>query len=278
MIEFLQEAFSYGFMRNALLAGLLLSIASGVAGTLLVLNKLVFLSGGIAHASYGGVGLAYYFGLDPLMGALLFSLFSSMSMGIVQRRVKAQSDTLIGVMWAIGMAIGILFISLTPGYKNNMMSFLFGSILAVSRMDLLMMAVVAGLACLFTWAFYRPLLAISFDETFADVRNVAVETIYLLMLLIIGLSVVVAMRAVGLILVIAMLSIPPSIASLFLRDMRTIMLVSTVLSMSLSTAGLLISYASGLQSGPVIILLTALAYGLALGLKAILRTKPLSKA
>ncbi|MEX1092288.1 MAG: metal ABC transporter permease, partial [Acidimicrobiia bacterium] len=126
MTEFLQ----YEFMRNALLAGLLAAVATGVVGSLVVVNRVVFISGGIAHAAYGGVGLALFFSLDPLLGAMFFGLAVALSMGAVQRRSRQRVDTLIGVMWAVGMAIGVVFVDLTPGYKADLMSFLFGSILA----------------------------------------------------------------------------------------------------------------------------------------------------
>lgn len=263
MIDYFANLFSFEFMRNALLAGMLVSVACGIVGALVVLNRIVFISGGIAHASYGGVGLAYYFGQDPMLGAILFSIFSSLAMGLVHRKTRARSDTIIGVMWAIGMAIGIIFISLTPGYKSNLMSFLFGSILAVSTADLWLMAAIAILSVAFVALAYRALLAISFDEDFAAVRNVAVTPLYLLMIVLIGLAVVVSMRVVGLIMIIALLTIPAAIANLFFKDMRIIMVVGVSLSMIFSTAGLIISYALNLQTGAVIILTAGLAYLLA---------------
>jgi len=263
MIQFISTLWSYAFMRNALMAGLLVSVACGIIGTLVVLNRIVFISGGIAHAAYGGVGMAYYFGVDPVLGAVAFSLLSSLTMGLVHRKEGQRADTIIGVMWAIGMAIGIVFLSLSPGYKADLMSYLFGSILAVSALDLWLMVGIALLALLFVLFFYRQLLALSFDQTFATVRNIPVGPLYLAMITLIGLTVVIAMRVVGLIMVIALLTIPPAIANLYLKDMRTIMGVSAVLSMLFCTAGLVISYALNLPSGAVIILVAGLAYVLA---------------
>jgi zinc transport system permease protein len=270
MIQFLTSLWSYTFMRNALLAGVLVSIACGIIGTLVVLNRIVFISGGIAHAAYGGVGIAYYLGMDPVLGAVGFSLLSSLAMGLVHRKEGQRADTIIGVMWAIGMAIGIIFLSLSPGYKADLMSYLFGSILAVSTMDLWLMAGIALLSLAFTLLFYRQLLALSFDQTFATVRNVPVGPLYLAMITLIGLTVVIAMRVVGLIMVIALLTIPPAIANLYLKDMRAIMGLSAALSMLFCTIGLIISYVLNLPSGAVIILVAGLAYVLAAFIRSLL--------
>jgi zinc transport system permease protein len=270
MIQFLSTLWSYGFMRNALLAGVLVSIACGIIGTLVVLNRIVFISGGIAHAAYGGVGIAYFFGADPVLGAVGFSLLSSLAMGLVHRKEGQRADTIIGVMWAIGMAIGIIFLSLSPGYKADLMSYLFGSILAVSTMDLWLMAGIAVLSLAFMLLFYRQLLALSFDQTFATVRNVPVGPLYLTMITLIGLTVVIAMRVVGLIMVIALLTIPPAIANLYLKDMRAIMALSAALSMLFCTVGLIISYVLNFPSGAVIILVAGLAYVLAALIRSLL--------
>ena len=275
MIEALQSLLAYDFMRNALYASLLVGIVCGLVGTLVVLNRIVFLGGGIAHAAYGGIGLTYYFGQDPLLGAILFSILSALGMGVVHLRTKTRSDTLIGVMWSIGMAVGIIFVSLTPGFKADLMSYLFGSLLAVSAGDLRVMALVALLVGAFVVIFFRSLQAISYDEVFSTVRNVPVSALYLLMLVMIGLTVVAAMRVVGLIMVIAMLTIPPAVAGLFLKDMKGMMLLSIGLSWLFSALGLLVSFALNLQAGSVIILVAALSYLAAAGIKK-MTTRPMA--
>ncbi|MEL7645111.1 MAG: metal ABC transporter permease [Anaerolineaceae bacterium] len=269
MINFLREVLSYEFMRNALLAGVIVSAACGVIGTLVVLNRIVFISGGIAHAAYGGVGIAYFLNLNPLWGAVGFSLLSSLAMGYVYRKEKARADTIIGVMWALGMALGIIFVGLSPGYKADLMSYLFGSILAVSTGDLWLMLVIAVVVLAFVLVFYRLLLAISYDETFSTVRNIPVGELSMAMIVLIGLTVVITMRVVGLILVIALLTIPPAIASLFMHEMRGIMILSTGLSLLFTISGLLISYALNLPSGAVIILVASLAYAAAAAFRQI---------
>lgn len=270
MFNTLAEIFSYEFMQNALLAGVLVSLVSGIIGTLVVLNRMVGISGGIAHAAYGGVGIASYFGFDPVLGAVLFSLLSSVTMGVAHRKLRERSDTMIGVMWAVGMATGIIFVSLTPGYRANLMSYLFGSILAVSKQDIWWMAGIALATVLFVALFYRQLLAISFDEEFAIVRNLPVTVLSVLLLIMTGLTVVVAMRVVGLIMVIALLTIPSAIASMFFKDMRMIMLVAVGLGVVFISAGLVISFLSNLPSAAVIILLAGLVYFLAFVIKRIL--------
>lgn len=270
MIDLLRNMFSYDFMRNALFASLLVGVACGLIGTLVVLNRIVFLGGGIAHAAYGGIGLAYYFGQDPMLGAILFSILSALGMGLVHLRTKARSDTLIGVMWSIGMAIGIIFVSLTPGFKADLMSYLFGSLLAVSGSDLQIMALIAALVIVFVVLLYRSLQAISFDETFSTIRNLPVAALYLVMLVMIGLTVVVAMRIVGLIMVIAMLTIPPATANLFLKDMKGMMLLSIGLGWLFSIIGLILSFALNLQAGSIIILVAALSYLAAAAVKKLI--------
>ncbi|MFM7578873.1 MAG: metal ABC transporter permease, partial [Microcystaceae cyanobacterium] len=154
------EALQFEFMRNALLAGILVSLSCGIIGSLVVVNRMVFISGGVAHAAYGGIGIAYFLRQNPVVGAIVFSIFSAMGMGWLQRRMKERADTLIGVLWAVGMAIGIIFLDLTPGYKTDLMSYLFGSILAVPQGDLWLMAAIDVMIMGFVIGFYKPLLAL----------------------------------------------------------------------------------------------------------------------
>jgi zinc transport system permease protein len=256
------EALQFDFMRNALLAGILVSISCGIIGTLVVVNRIVFISGGIAHAAYGGIGISYFFKFSPVLGAILFIIFSAMGMGMLQRRLRERADTLIGVMWAMGMAIGIIFIDLTPGYKADLMSYLFGSILAVPRADLWGMVLIDGLILGFVILFYKELLAISFDETFATIRNLPVELIYLLLMAAIALTVGMMMKMVGLIMVIALLTIPAAISGQLVKDMRAMMAIASLLGMVFTTTGLWLSYSLNLTSGATIILVAGIAYAL----------------
>ena len=158
------EALQLEFMRNAILSGLLASIMCGMIGTLVVVNRIVFISGGIAHAAYGGVGLAFFFGLSPFLGILGFSLLVSLILAVVTLKAKQRADTIIGVLWAVGMALGVILLDLTPGYNVDVMSYLFGSILTVSTSDLWLMLALNGLVSLTVGFFYHDLMALSYDE------------------------------------------------------------------------------------------------------------------
>lgn len=267
MIDAVLEALQFVFMRNALLTGLLVSVACGVIGTFVVVKRIVFVSGGIAHAAYGGIGLGYFLGLDPVLGAVVFSLAAGLGMGAVQRRTGERADTLIGVMWAIGMATGIILVDLSPGYKADLLSYLFGSILAVPTSDLMVMVVLDVLIVGAVLVFYKELLAISFDEVFATVENVPVGAMYLVLMGLVALTVVMLMRVVGLILVIAMLTIPAAIAGRLVKGMKHMMILASGLGMFFMTAGLWLSYFLNLTSGATIILLAGLGYLVSLGLQ-----------
>ena len=260
----MSELLSYGFMRNALAAAVLISLACGIIGTLVVLKRMVFISGGVAHTAYGGVGLAFYLGVNPVLGAVTFSLMASLLMGAIQRRTRQRPDTLIGVMWAIGMAIGILFTDLTPGYKGDLMSYLFGSILAVTTADLWMMLIVDILVIAVVVLLYKEFQAAAFDENFARVRNLPVDLLYTILITMIGLAVVMLMRIVCLIMIIALLTVPAAISSLFLKHMHKIMWMATALSLIFTIGGLLLSYYFNLTSGATIILFSGCAYLMAL--------------
>jgi zinc transport system permease protein len=271
MIRSLSEALQFTFMRNALMAGVLVSIACGIIGAFVVVNRIVFISGGIAHAAYGGIGLGYFFKFNPVLGAIVFSVASALGMGAVYRKTRQRADTIIGVMWSIGMAIGIILVDLTEGYKTDLMSYLFGSILAVPSNDLWLMLlldlVIIGLVALF----YKELLAISFDETFATVVNVPADTIYLILLCLIALTVVMLMRVVGLIMVIALLTIPAAISGQFVKDMKKMMALASILGIAFTMTGLWLSYFLNLTSGATIILVSGLAYLLSFALTPMVR-------
>ena len=254
------EALQFEFMQNALMAGLLASIACGVIGTLVVVNRIVFISGGIAHAAYGGIGFAFFFGLPYMIGTSLFSLLAAMLMAGLTLKNRHRSDTVIGVLWAVGMASGVIFLDLTPGYNTDLMSYLFGSILAVPGSDIWAMLVL-NMAVLFIVAyFYYDLLAMSYDEEFARVRGVPVKFLYFLLLGMIALAVVMIIRVVGLILVIALMTIPPYIAEKYSTSLVRMMLISTLLSAVFTIIGLWLSYVFNLTSGATIIMVGGTAF------------------
>ena len=269
------EALQFDFMKNALAAGVLTSVICGVVGTLVVVNRIVFISGGIAHAAYGGIGLAFYLGIPPALGATLFSLAVSMLMGVASVKSKERADTIIGVMWAIGMALGIILIELSPGYSVDLMSYLFGSILSVPRLDIWYMCGLALGVIVIIALFYREFIAMSYDEEFAAVAGVPVRLLYFTLLGLISLSVVMIIRVVGLILVIALLTIPPYIAEKYVKSLGRMMIVASCLGILFTLTGLWVSYLYNLTSGATIIMVGGVGFFLSLGLDAITtRMKP----
>jgi len=263
------EALQLEFMRNALAAGLLVSLVCGVLGTLVVVNRIVFISGGIAHAAYGGIGLALYFGVSPALGATLFSVAISMVMGVTSIKSKERADAIIGVMWALGMALGIIFTELTPGYNVDLMSYLFGSILSVPGSDIWYMLCLNLIVLLFVFYFYKELVAMSYDEEFSFVVGIPVRALYFALLGLISLSVVMIIRVVGLILVIALLTIPPFIAEKYTGSLSKMMVLAVLLSMMFTVAGLWVSYQFNLASGATIIMVAGFGFFLSLGIDAV---------
>jgi len=267
LIIMIEAIFKFEFLQNALGAGVLVSIACGIIGTFVVINRIVFISGGIAHAAYGGIGLGYFFQFSPVIGAIAFSLLSALGMGLVERKTKQRADTLIGVMWAIGMAIGIILIDLSKGYKVGLESYLFGSILTVPRQDLIIMLILNLMIGALVFIFYKELVAISFDPVFATTRNLPVDLLYLMLMGMIALTVVMVMQVVGLILVIALLTIPSAIAENFAKDIQQMMIISSILGIIFTTIGIALSYYFNLTSGATIILVAGSAYLLSLGIQ-----------
>ena len=256
------EALSYGFIQHALIAGVLVSLASGIIGSLIVVNRMVFLAGGIAHASYGGIGLAVFLGLPIFFGASLFAVGAALLVSVLTLRKRERIDTFIGLIWAVGMAIGVILIDITPGYNVDMMSYLFGSILAVSSQDLYFMGVLLGVIILVMTFWYRDILAVSYDSEYAALRGVHVRFFYTLILILSALTVVIAIKVVGLILVIAMLTIPVYIAEKLSNSLAQMMLYSGLIAALFTLIGLAVSYTYNLTSGASIIIISALGLGI----------------
>jgi zinc transport system permease protein len=251
------EALQFEFMQNALMAGLLASLICGIMGTLVIVNRLVFLSGGIAHAAYGGIGLAFFFGWPYLLGTIGFSLIMALFMATV-------------TLWAVGMALGIILIDLTPGYHVDLMSYLFGSILTVPDSDIwLMLGVAVTIICVVTY-FYNDYLALSYDEEFAQIRGVHVKGLYFVLIALLAVAVVMIIRVVGLILVIALLTIPPYIVEKYSRSLFKMMVFSCLLSAIFTVTGLWISFALNLTSGASIILVAGTGFLISLAIERII--------
>ncbi|WP_156197054.1 metal ABC transporter permease [Labilibaculum euxinus] len=247
------ELFQYNFFLNAVGAAILASISCGIIGSYIVARRIVFISGGITHASFGGIGLAWYLGLNPVFGAAVFGVLSALGIEWISKKTDVRQDSVIGILWAFGMALGILFIYMTPGYAPNLMSFLFGNILTVGALDLYLLL---GL-CVFTIAVFffllRPILFVAFDEEFARTQKAPVQFLNYLLISLVALAIVLNIRVVGIILVISFLTIPQTIANMFTNDFKKMIFGSIAFGILGSFIGLLVSYRINAPSGATII-------------------------
>ncbi len=262
------DALDFPFFQRALAAGLLASVAGGIIGTYVTVRRMVSVSGGLSHAAFGGVGLGYFFGFNPMMGALGFGLLSGLGVGLAYRRLGSGLDTLIAMVWAVGMALGMIFIAMTPGYAPDLTSYLFGSLVLVSKDYLYLIAGVDVVILVAVALLFDHFRVIAFDEEFAQVVGEPVEGLFLTLMALIALAVVSLIRVVGVILVIALLSLPAAIAQQWSVDLKKMMVLAVLVSALCTTAGLFLSFwlsnAWGLDvpTGPLIVLLTAALYGL----------------
>lgn len=255
------ELFQYEFMKNAIIAAILASVVCGIIGTYIVVKKIVFISGGISHASFGGVGLGYLIGINPLITAIPFAVLSAVGVGIINRKTKINEDSVIGIIWSVGMALGLIFISLKQGYAPDLFSYLFGSILTVTHYDLILMLVLDVIIITIVSLFYKEFLTISFDEEYSTVVGIPTDALYLLLLSIIALSIIVLIRIAGIILVMALLTIPILINKQFVRDnLRNLMISSSIVCAILVIIGLLVSYAFDLIPGATIVLVQSIVF------------------
>ncbi|MFO7710878.1 MAG: metal ABC transporter permease [Candidatus Woesearchaeota archaeon] len=253
------ELFQFEFIRNAFLAAILISIACGIVGTYVVIRRIVFISGGIAHAAFGGIGLGILLGINPLVTAIPFSLSTAVGIGTLSRNSKLTEDSLIGILWSLGMALGILFIGLTPGYTPDLFSYLFGSILTVTTNELILMAVLDLLIVALVIYFFKELTAISFDEEFSRIAGIPTRALYILLLCLVSLSIILLIKIVGIILVMALLTFPTVLSRQFINRLKPLMITSTIVAVTATLIGLLLSYFFDLPSGATIVLfLTAL--------------------
>ena len=257
MIETLLDSLSYPFIQHAIIAGILVSIITAIIGTLIVVNRMVFLAAGIAHSAYGGIGIAIYFGIPVLLSTTLFTVIMTLIIAYLSYVHKDRIDTLIGLIWALGMSIGIVFVDMTPGYQAGFMSWLFGSILAVNDQDIYFMCVLLLLIIAIVVKFYRTILSISYDKEYAKIKGINVGAFHTLILLLCALSTVIAIKVVGIILVIALLSIPIYIAEKLSSSLAIMMVIATLLSSAFTLTGLVISYIYNISSGATIILVSA---------------------
>lgn len=248
---------AFDFIRHALFAGLLASVLCGVVGTFVVVKRLVFISGGVSHAAFGGLGICHYFGVDYRWGAGAVAIASALSLVGAGHGRGRSHDATIGVLWAVGMAVGIVFLHLTPGYAPDLQTYLFGNILTVTAADVrLTFALVIVLLALLA-LFWKELVAVAFDEAFAAVQGVPVRLVLSALMVAVALTVVFLMQLVGALLVIALLTIPPALALRLVNGFLAVMVTATIAGAAMTVGGLAVSYAFDLPSGPAIVLLGA---------------------
>lgn len=250
-------------MRNALLTGVLASIICGLIGVYIVLKKIVFISGGISHISMGGIGLGYYLGVDPMLVTLPFTIAAALLIGVIKKNIKVYEDTAIGILWALGMALGVIFINLSRGYAPDLFSYLFGNILSVTRQDLLLIAVLSGIVILIVIVFNKEFLMFAFDEEFAEISGVPVKLFYFLFLGLIAITVVTLMKIVGIILVMAFLTLPVATAGLFSAGVKQMMRYAIFFGIVSVLLGLYLSFQFNLASGATIVMTSGVLFALA---------------
>ena len=260
MSEFLTALAEHAFLQSAVAAILLASIGCGVMGTYVVVKRIAYIAGGIAHSVLGGMGAAVYYGYDPMHGALPAAVLAALLIGWIRTNWRAQEDTLISALWAIGMAIGVLFIAKTPGNQADLASYLFGNILLVSNDSLWFLLALDAVLLLIVVAYHRQFLAVVFDEEFARLRGIPVGFFYQLLLVLVAITVVLLIQVVGLILVLALLTLPAAVAGHYVHSLGRMMMIATLLGAILGVWGLALSYGPDLPAGPVIILLVGMVY------------------
>ncbi len=257
----MQNILSYEFMQNAVLAGVMASIVCGVVGPFIVTKRMVFISGGLTHAAFGGLGIAYWLGIRPIYGATAFVLLSAAILSRLEERTD-KNDLFIGILWAVGVAIGIIFINITPGYAPDLMTFLFGNILTVPRSDIMIMLFLVTAVIVPVFIFYKGFVSIALDEEYARTRQLPVQALNTGLMLLVALSIVTLIQVVGIILVIALLTIPVAIAGELSLTFKRIMAISILCGIVICLAGLSVSYSLEVPSGASIILTGAISLAL----------------
>jgi zinc transport system permease protein len=263
--------FQYDFIIKGLLGALFASITAGIAGTYIVSRKMVFLSGGITHASFGGIGIGYFAGINPVIGAAVFGILSALGVEYLAVKQKIREDSAIGILWAFGMAIGIIFIYLTPGYTPNLMSYLFGSILTVTNADIIALGIMSVVLIAYFGIFYRTIIYISFDEAYARTYSSYVDLFKYLTTSLMALTIVLNIRMAGVVLVISLLTIPPNIAMIFTKVYRRIVIWSVIAGFVGTAAGYTISYFASIPVGATIIFTLVVLWLIVKGISVVVR-------
>ncbi|HBT84350.1 MAG: metal ABC transporter permease [Fermentimonas sp.] len=273
------ELFDYAFFRNAVIGSLFASIACGIIGTYVVSRRLVFISGGITHASFGGLGIGFYFSLPPILSAMVFSILSAFGIQWLSRKQGVREDSAIAVFWSLGMAIGIVLTFLTPGYAPNLSEYLFGNILTITRTDIIALIILSIVIILFFALFYNEIISVSFDTEFAKTRRIPTQFIEYSMMLFIAITIVLSIRLVGIVLLMSLITVPQMTANLFTVNFSKIISLSVLFSFVGCISGLFLSYYLNVPSGAFIIFVLILMYFIAKTIKTIiLRTSHITIA
>lgn len=252
------DILAYDFIQRALWACLLSGITCGIAGSYIVARRMVFLSGGITHASFGGLGIALYAGFSPTLGALIFAILSSLGIEFASRNGRMREDSAIGIMWSLGMAIGALFMALRPGYASDLTSYLFGNILLVDSAELVMLALLTLFMICGAIAMLRRIMYITFDEDYARSQGMSVTAVAYLMAIVVALAIVLSIKVMGIILLISLMTIPAVIANAITKDYRYVALLSAVIGIVGNIGGFVLSYNFNLPTGSCIIFILTL--------------------
>ncbi len=256
----LRAIMEYQFMQYAIIASALAAVVSGVIGVIIVEKKLIMMTGGIAHTSYGGVGLGYLLGFEPILGAFIFSIMAALGIGFINNKVTGIKDVVTAIFWSLGMSLGILFIGLIPGYPPDVTSYLFGNILSVTTFNLILILVITLIVTSVIFMFYHDWQSHLFDPEFAKIRGKRTKFMENILLILIALTVVSLIRVVGIILVIALLSIPAATASLLTRKLHHRMILAVLFGLLFMWVGIIISYFTELSSGAVIVIFAFIVY------------------
>lgn len=265
----LPELLHYTFFQHALIGCLLASIACGIIGTYIVTKRLVFISGGITHASFGGIGIGLYSGISPILGAALFSIFSAFGVEWLSKRQDMREDSAIAMFWTFGMAVGIIFSYLAPGFTPDLSTYLFGNILTITADDIMMLAILSTILIIFFGLFLQPIITIAFDRQFAHSMHLPVVAFEYLLMLFIALTIVACLRMIGIVLAISMLTIPQITSNLFTHRFKKIIRLSIIIGFISCISGLFISYYLKIPSGATIIFFSILIYVLCKMVKSI---------
>ena len=257
MLTTLENIFSYDFLMNAFIACVLSGITCGVVGSYVVARRMVFLSGGITHASFGGLGMALYAGVNPILGALGFAALSSVGIEFASRKGRMREDSAIGIIWAVGMATGAVFMSLRPGYATDLTSYLFGNILLVDGTDIAWLALLTVFILSGAVVWLRKIMYVTFDESYAHSQGIVAERVAYAMSVVVAITIVLSIKVMGIILLLSLLTIPTVIANTFTKDYRLIALLSAIIAVVGNIAGFIFSYEKDLPTGSCIIFILA---------------------